>query len=367
MYRIGISGSYGGMNLGDEAILHVIMRELRNRLPVSITVFSLNPQDTQSRHAVEHVAAVRQLSRKQLAQEIGELDLFILGGGGILFDAEALAFLRGVQIAQELGIPVMTWAIGVGPLNDRHVQTVVQQTLSAVNLLTVRDERSRLLLEEIEVTREIHVTADPGLLLEPEAFTEEMRAQEGIPPDSRIIGLSIREPGPAAPDLTVEHYHDLLANTVDYLIDRVDATVLFIPMERRQDMQQAHAVAARAANVDRTLILKGNYTSRQILGLMNHLTFAIGMRLHFLIFASVAGVPFVPLPYSSKVSEFVDQLGFTVASIQATTSGQLLAHIDRSWDLQAILRERLARNIPPLVERAEQTAILAVDLLRSLT
>jgi hypothetical protein len=55
VFRVGISGSYGGMNLGDEAILQSIVRELRNSLPVEITVFSLNPKDSLSRHDVESV------------------------------------------------------------------------------------------------------------------------------------------------------------------------------------------------------------------------------------------------------------------------------------------------------------------------
>jgi hypothetical protein len=38
--RVGISGSYGGLNLGDEAILHVILAELGQAGPMDVTVFS---------------------------------------------------------------------------------------------------------------------------------------------------------------------------------------------------------------------------------------------------------------------------------------------------------------------------------------
>lgn len=364
-YRIGISGSYGGMNLGDEAILHVIIQEVRRRLPVVITVFSFNPDDTRARHKVERSVAVRELSRAELTEELQSLDLFILGGGGILFDKEASAFLRPVQIAEDLGVPVMTWAIGAGPLHDRHERDIVRDTLNQISLITVRDERSRRLLEEIDVTRDILVTADPGILLEPEPFTEDMLNREGLTPGTRLIGLSIREPGPAAPDLAIDHYHDLLANTVDYLVDRMEATVVFIPMERQTDLQHSHAVVARVANVQHAFILKGDYSSGQIRGLLEHLEFAIGMRLHFLIFATSAGVPFVPLPYGSKVAEFVSNLGLAVPPIQSTNSGQLLAYIDRSWDVRHELRERLIANRPPLVVRAGQTADLAAELVRS--
>lgn len=43
VFRVGISGSYGGLNLGDEVILEVIVSQLRRSLPVEITVFSATP------------------------------------------------------------------------------------------------------------------------------------------------------------------------------------------------------------------------------------------------------------------------------------------------------------------------------------
>ena len=106
-FRIGISGSYGGLNLGDEAILQSIITQLRRDLPVEITVFSRDPEDTKRRHGVERAVAVRRLSRTEVQQEIERLDLFILGGGGILYDADARTYLREVSIAHERGIPVM--------------------------------------------------------------------------------------------------------------------------------------------------------------------------------------------------------------------------------------------------------------------
>ena len=40
------------MNLGDEAILEVILRELRASIDVDIVVFSRNPKDTERRRKV---------------------------------------------------------------------------------------------------------------------------------------------------------------------------------------------------------------------------------------------------------------------------------------------------------------------------
>ena len=56
--RIGISGSYGGLNLGDEAILEGILTRLRATVDAEITVFSRNAADTRARVDVEHVIPV---------------------------------------------------------------------------------------------------------------------------------------------------------------------------------------------------------------------------------------------------------------------------------------------------------------------
>src|SRR5258706_9949584 len=129
VYRIGITGSYGGLNLGDEAILQSIIAQLRKELPVEITVFSRDAEDTKRRHGVERAVPVRKLSRAEIAPEVERLDLLILGGGGILYDADARTYLREVALAKEKRVPVMAYAIGAGPLDDPSVRKEVADCL----------------------------------------------------------------------------------------------------------------------------------------------------------------------------------------------------------------------------------------------
>ncbi len=366
VFRVGISGSYGGLNLGDEAILETIATQLRRSLPVEITVFSREPNDTLSRHRVERAVPVRELSRDEVLPEIERLDLLILGGGGILFDAEASIYLREVSLAQERGIPVMVYAVSAGPLQDPAAQKLVRTCLSRAEAVTVRERRARKVLEEIGLKREIEVTADPALLLEPEPLPPDALKHEGLGLNGRhrLVGVSVREPGVAAPDIDVNHYHALLANAADYMVDRLDANLVFVPMERRvQDMQHSHAVIARMAYADRATVLKGEYTPGQLLSLMGHFTFAVGMRLHFLIFAALQRVAFVALPYAGKVLGFLEDLEIAMPPLSRINAGQLIAHIDRSWDLRRDIQTRIYRALPGLQARARETHEIAVRLL----
>jgi len=366
-YRVAISGSYGGMNLGDEAILEVILRELRATVDADVTVFSQNAKDTEQRHKVRAVP-IRELHKNEVLEELRNLDLFVLGGGGILYDEVIEGFLRDVIWAKELDVPVMIYAISAGPIKTTESKQLVHQVLNKVDKITVREGEAKRVLTDLGVDQDIEITSDPALLLKPQNFTKDMLKKEGINPDSPLVGFSVREPGPAAPDLNIEQYHAMLANAADYMVERFDAQVLFVPMEggENKDPQHSHAVILKMANTKRANVLKGEYTSGEVLGLMKHMSFAVGMRLHFLIFAGIQKVPFVPLPYASKVSGYLSDLEMPMPPITALNVGKLCAFLDRSWDLRHQLKKRLEEKVPPLQERAKRTNRILCDLLQSL-
>jgi polysaccharide pyruvyl transferase CsaB len=361
-FKIGISGSYGGMNLGDEAILDGIIRQLRESIPAEITVFSIDPQDTERRHDVDRAVPVRSLTRKEATTEVGRLDLFILGGGGILYDRDAETYLREVFIANELGIPVVIYAVSAGPLLEPSARQAVRTALSGATAVTVRDKQARRLLEDVGVEREIQLTADPALLLREEPLPIEVIKAEGVEFERHLVGFSVREPGPAAPDIDPNEYYSLLANAADFVVERLDADVVFVSMERT-DVQHSHAVVAHMKNAERAEVLRRQYTPQQILNFVRYLEFAVGMRLHFLIFSALCETPFVALPYASKVKGFIEDLEMETPPLGSISAGQLIARIDRSWDTRNESRAKIRRLLPALKDRARETNRLVVDIL----
>jgi len=365
-YRVGITGSYGGLNLGDEAILQSIIAQLRKDLPkLEITVFSRDADDTKRRHQVERAVPVRKLSRAEIMPEVERLDLLILGGGGILYDADARTYLREVQLAREKRVPVFVYAIGAGPLTHAAAQAAVRENLADVEMVTVREKSAHRVLEESGMHREdVVVTADPALLLKPEPLPRGILRHEGLEGRRRLIGMSVREPGVAAPDLDEKVYHALLANAADFMVDRWNANVVFVPMERSVlDTQHSHAVIAKMLRAQRATVLKGEYTAGQILSWMGKFDFALGMRLHFLIFAAIQGTPFVALPYAGKVSGFLEALGVPTPPLNLVNAGRLIAYLDDSWDRRRSMRTRIAESLPALQERARETHRLLLEVL----
>lgn len=364
---VGISGSYGGMNLGDEAILEGIVRELRSSSPVAITVFTHDREDTLKRHNVEHAVEIHAMTREEARAEVARLDLLILGGGGILYDRDVELYLREVALAHETETPVVVYAISAGPLDDSNHRTLIAKQLNQAVAVTVRDRQAMKLLEEAGVEQEIVLTADPALLLEPAPIADDALQREDLDGKHPLVGFSIREPGPAAPDIDIEHYHTLLANTADFMVARFDAHIIFVPMERKNhDMQQSHAVVGAMQHASQASVLKGEYTAPQLLTIMGHFQFCVGMRLHFLIFAALHGIPLVALPYASKVRGFLDEMDLPMPPLEEVTTGGLIAHVDRAWDKQGEIRRHIEEHLPALQERARETNRIVTGILSNL-
>jgi len=358
---IGISGSYGGLNIGDEAILASTIAQLRQAVPgVEIVVFSRHAEHTRRHHDVDRALNARTSMRAQILPEVARLDLLLLGGGGILYDTEAQAYLREVVLAHELGVPTFAFAVGIGPLKDRDERIAVRDGLNRMAGLTVREVTAKRLCEEIGVTVPVEVTADPALLLTPEPFTDVMLAREGIPTDRRLIGVSVRERGAAAPGLDNAQYHDLVADVADFMVDRFDADAVFVPMER-VDRNELHRVAARMTRPERAHLLRHDYTPSQVLGLVGRFALATGMRLHFLIFAAVSGTPFMALPYAAKVHDLMRSLGVAEhMAVEVARAGAFLAQLDRLWDDQGRQRQMIAERLPAIQQLARRSVPLAL-------
>lgn len=368
---IGILGSYGGRNLGDEAILTGLLADLRQQQPrARIVVFSRNPAHTLSHHPGVEAVPWEGVSRVDSAAVLDRLDLLILGGGGILYDREARRYLRVVRVAQERGLPLLTYAVGVGPLTEAVDCGMVRETLTSAIEVTVRDEESRVVLEEAGLLTPITVTADPAFLLEPEDFPARLLREEGVPNGKRLVGMSVREPGRAAERLDVDAYHRLLAQVGDFLVHRIDADVVFVPMER-DDIRHSHGVMSHMTAADRGRILHGDYSPPQVLGLMRHFDLAVGMRLHFLIFAAMANIPFLPLPYAGKVFDLAQRLGVpALKGVAREVEGPLLAEVDRLWDERDSRADAVAGRVAAMCEQARGTSRVTravLDSLRSRT
>ena len=148
MSKVVVSGYYGFDNFGDEAILQVIVNNLK-RIGADITVISHNPRKTALNLNVKTIFTHNIFG---VINRINFCDVVISGGGSLLQDVTSLRSLFYYLFIIFIGVlcckKVIIFAQGIGPINNKIARAIAKNILKRVSLVTVRDERSKNLLAQ---------------------------------------------------------------------------------------------------------------------------------------------------------------------------------------------------------------------------
>ncbi|QPC47528.1 polysaccharide pyruvyl transferase CsaB [Mangrovibacillus cuniculi] len=348
--RVVISGYYGYDNVGDEAILFSIIQALRKQDPsISVTVLSNNPESTAKSYDVQ---AVNRWKLKDIYQALSVADGFISGGGSLLQDKTSGRtipyYTTIIQIAKRLKVPTFIYAQGMGPIEKRVGRFLTKAALKNT-LLTVRDQESKQLLEEIGLTQEIKLVPDPVLGIEIGEIAEDDVENR------KKISVSVRDWKTDIPFL--EHIAkglDSLANK-GYEID-------FIPMHGEHDAATSRFVMdlmeQKATIAPADLSIEGKIKR---IGVSDVL---LGMRLHALIFAAVTNTPYVPVSYDPKIDSFARISGYAVAIDvhQPDWNDRIIVEeVEKLFADLTSSKQFLASNIDEQIWSAQHTAKLALE------
>ncbi|WP_170008281.1 polysaccharide pyruvyl transferase CsaB [Bacillus fonticola] len=321
-----ISGFYGLGNTGDEAILEAIVDNLRDTFDhPDITVFSLSPKETAQTHGVKTVYRAWRRENKEKVKALREADVLISGGGGLLQDTYPTKFLFGplpyylliVLLAKICGTKVMFFSQGIGPVNSRWGKFLMWLLANRADLITVRDQHSKDLLHKLRVRKpETVVTADIVFAFQPKPDDACMKS---LPLDGheKKVAVSIR------PWFQEQRHYIELAKALDTLIETEQITPIFVPMEGHHDVKASRFVLDRMKHSDRCHLLGPDFTPNQYYQAIASCEMTIGLRLHSLIFSTLAGVPHVGISYDRKVESLLKRSGMwpfssTIEEVSAT-------------------------------------------------
>jgi polysaccharide pyruvyl transferase CsaB len=340
--RLLLSGYYGFGNLGDDALLDVIVSELRVRHPELVLEVLTNEPD-----ATRHALRVETTLRSDLAavrKAIDRSDVVVSGGGGLLQNATSLRSLMYyggiVRRATAVGKRTMIFAQSVGPL-DFVGRQVVRTCCRGVTAATVRDARSQVLLAKLLPGVDVVRTADPVFLYDPAEPTDEQLTAQGIGPGGDpLVVVSVRSaPGFSSAGAA------RVAEAVDRLSEAHGAQVAFVPFGGVPDADVATAVMRRCRSKP-TLLPVADIGS--VAAILSRAQLLIGMRLHALILAVRLGVPFIAIPYDPKVAGLCEELAYPLGPLwEPGTAGRNAASAadlaDEAWrrrdELGALLRD----------------------------
>ncbi len=374
--HIFITGYYGFGNVGDEAILTAMLTHLRALQPdLRVTVTSAEPERTAAKYDVKAILWSNALG---ILEAIRNTDMVIIGGGGLFQDYwgvdpnallsdnhSGLSFYATSAILASLyGKPLMLYAVGAGPLLSRHGKLFTKMICDAAQIITVRDDGSRRLLESLAVpASKIQLTADPVFAL-PWSKPESPKSTA-----ARKIGVSLRNWNV---DVHAEFWQTEVATALDRFLQNEPIDIEFFPFQKlRGEIENDLAVSQRIRKLmqhqDRVHIVEEDLSPADLVARMAGCDFIIGMRLHAIIFGMLANVPVIALSYDPKVDQLMQRVELQHFSIdiKSIENAHLTRLMQEALQNAADLRATIGKHQAELEQEAERNASIAIAILRN--
>ncbi len=353
-----ISGAYGLGNPGDEAILEAILARIKEAdSSIPVTVLSRDPANTAERFRTR---ALKSFDIIRIIRTLKSCSLLISGGGSLLQNSTStrslLYYLFVMKLARAMGCKVLMYGCGIGPIKGNLCKKLAAKIIdSCADCITLRDNGALESLKELGIqersggeagARSVLVTADPVFSLQASEKKDADRAMEafGISEDDPFIAIAVKD----CPDFAGKE--DVIVSAAAKCYSGHGLKSVFIASSE-EDKALAERICGSLETPYR--IISGSFGAGPVIALLQKARALVSVRLHYLIFAAIAGTPSAALSYDPKVSGFMKELGCgSCVELKDITEESLTGLIeeaitkDRAEILAAAsaLREREAAN-----------------------
>ena len=365
-YDAIISGYYGFRNIGDDALLMSILKDLKSFRPnMRLMVLSKTPVAT----ALEfNVASIDRAGMFRIYRAMRKSKAFIYGGGNLLQDNTStrslMFYLSMVWLAKRLGLKVMFYANGIGPLKKRINRLLTKKIINKVDVITLREALSFDELKTLEISRpRILMTADAAVTVMDgmENIKTGIMERLGLENAGPLFGISLRK-YPGNEHVEHEKYEAVIARAIDHLADKYGAYPVLFPMQHPDDVPILKNVASMMEK--ESCVVTDKLDVFETYELISSMHMLLGMRLHALIFSAVAAVPMIGLVYDPKIQGFLDYIHQPSAGdVRELEYEKLVSLMDHVWENRSDISKHLSESIPGLKEKARENARVAVELI----
>lgn len=291
-WSVALCGYYGFGNLGDELLAEALLVGMeRCGVPRGrMVVLSAHPESTSRELGV---AAVDRWNLWEVRSALERSETLLLGGGGLFQDStsirSALYYAGVVHLARRAGC--RPWAFGqsVGPLRSWIGRTLARNALGHCVLRVVRDNPSEDLLHRWKLP--CRRSADAVFLL----------TEDRVPPSSggsRTLLVNVR-PWPGELSLSC-------ARNAAEQASRRGWSLTGVALAPEDEKLMESFCRKGFFPCDRVVRLT---SLRQARELFEGASAVVGMRLHFLVLATLLSRPAVAVPYDPKVGAFAQDWG----------------------------------------------------------
>lgn len=406
MKKIVIAGTsvYGIGNLGDEALLKVLVDNLRAQYDdIDITLLARHPGSyvdsyfgVRSIENLEFPCKADSLGKwfrglnpgddtahlHAITTELEQANLLIIGGDP--FNELSMGFGWGlmphasllVTLAKFLQVPAVLYAIHMGrPIESQIGLEMTKYCIENCKSVTLREPFSEKVLANMGVaTSNCVVLSDPAFGLEPvRDMTEGARLlnRYGISLGSKkLIGVNFRHQYWNWEKPLWDTYRKIVADVCDHLVEKYDAEILFIPnshydtdssVQLYQDDRPANRdIAELMQYSQRAHLIEDQLNLTETLALFPHLDAHISSRRHSLTFAATHGVPIVGIGAGGPwhIAPAMEELDVAdmFLELEELSVESLAEKVELAVEHGREIVERLENRIPELREKARAHA-----------
>lgn len=330
------------------------------------------------------IERISKKSNNNTIRELKNYDVFLdLSGESIsdYFGQINLFFcLYQIYIGILLKKRVVIYAQSIGPLDNPISRYIASFILNKVNLITVRDKESLDNLKRYRINRpSIYLTADPAFNLKPASSerTNKIVSQENIKTSNCLIGISISRGSFKRStsinkdlDRSYRNYIQVIVRLIDYIIQKLNADIIFIPhviAPNEDDRLIYEEIHKLVKNKSRFRMLRGDYNSEELKGIIGNCDIFIGSRMHAIIAALSMNVPTIAISYSHKIPNLMRMVGQEefVFDINDITFEAIRLKFDSIWTQRMMIKENLLHKIKFVRKMGLYNAKILKQLLNS--
>lgn len=356
-----ISGYYGFNNHGDDTLLKAITDDLRaQKKDMNIVVLSKRPKQTRALYSVK---SINRINVPLIFKYMKQTNLLISGAGSLIQDFTStqslIYYLFIINSAIKRGARVMLYANGIGPLRSEKNKKRAAKVLNKVDLITLREISSNDVLRELNVTAPpIYVTADPAFSVKNDEPQRASRLLEkaGLG-GKQYFCVAVRSWKTLNSD-----FESHIAGFCNYVKEKYNYEALFVAMQPVNDEEISRKIMSAVKGG--ACYLGNDFSIDEILGVVENCEFALGMRLHTVIYAVKAGTPVIGLVYDPKVKALMEQFSQPYyLNVENVSLEKLIKFADEVVENKESISEALRRQSQAIEKSAAENAVMAYEII----
>lgn len=346
-----VCGYYGEHNLGDDALLDVLLTQLPPAWRALVTA-----HDGSAVNALHpDVVTVQRRSLATTVRALMRSQALVLGGGSLLQDSTSfkslIYYLSLMALARWKGKSVVLWGQGLGPLRRPWSRLLVRAVLPWVQAIGWRDPESQAMAERWRLRVPSLMAADPVW-----GYPGTTWYGADCPMQQRSGLVLCWRP---TDQLDSVGWSALLHGVESLAVDH-ELPVTWLAFHQHQDQPLPQRLQSEgllsSALIERSQFVLAD-SLPQVMDVFSRAQLVLPMRLHALILAQLAGAPCWALSYDPKVRAAAAMAGVGCSELDALPS-------------RGVLLERWSRQLmqppdPQIIQSIKEDAARHGAMLRT--